>query len=97
MFTFNLRVECVGRRFELVAASRIAEADDLAAIERQAVRAYRLTGPRAAFVDAIFEAQVAGQSLGLLRQLLGLRHRLFDAADHVEGALREVVVFAFDH
>ena len=45
-------------------------------------------------VDAVFEAELAGQCLGLLRQLLGLGDRFLDAADHVEGAFGQVVVLA---
>jgi hypothetical protein len=81
---FNLRVECVDRRFKLVAAACVAEADDLAPVARQAVRADPVSRPRAALIDAIFEAKLVGQGLGALRQLLGLGDRFIDAADHVE-------------
>ncbi len=35
LLAFNLRVERAGCRLELVAAARVAEADDLAPVERQ--------------------------------------------------------------
>ena len=85
------------RRYEFVAAAGIAEADDLPPVERQAVRADRLAGPRTDVIDAIFEAKLVGQLLGLLSQLLGLGNRFVDSADHVEGRLGKVVVFAVDH
>ena len=96
MVAFNLRVERAGCRLELVAAAGVAEADDLAAVERQAVRADGITRPGAARVDAIFEAKVIGQCSGLLRQLLGLGDRFLDAADHVESRFGEVVILAVD-
>ena len=96
MLAFNLGVECVGRGLELVAASGVAEADDLAPVTRQAIRADRLAGPGADIVDAIFETQGVGQASRVLRQLLGLGDRLVDPADHVEGSLGQVVVLAVD-
>ena len=92
----NRLVERVRRRLELVAAAGVAEADNLAAIQRKAVRADRLAGPGAGVVDAVLEAKLVRQGLGLLRQLLGLGDGLFDPADHVEGGFRQVVVFALD-
>ena len=47
------------RRFlELVPAAGVAEADDLALVKRQTVRADRIAGPGAMRVDAILEAKV---------------------------------------
>jgi hypothetical protein len=46
---------------ELRPAARIAEADDLPLIERQAVLADRLAGPGTDAVDAIFKLEIVGQ------------------------------------
>ena len=81
----NLGVERPRGRRKFVAAAGVAEADDLASVKRQAVRADRVARPGAGVVDAVFEAKLVGQPSGLLRQFLGLGDRLVDAADHVEG------------
>ena len=52
-------LELPDRPLEFVAAPGIAEANDVALVERQRVRLDRLAGPWAGFVDAVREAEVA--------------------------------------
>src|SRR5215203_3631073 len=88
-------IECACGSFELVAAARVAEADNLALVERQAVAADRLARPGTDVVDAVLEAEPVGHvPLGVLRQLLGLGDCLVDATDHVERGFRQVIILA---
>ena len=46
------------RTFKLVPATRIAESDDIIAVQGQRVGLHRLAGPGAGLVDAIVNAEV---------------------------------------
>jgi hypothetical protein len=60
LLSFDRGIERRGRFLEFIPAARVAKADNLALVNRQAVFLDGVTRPGTAIVDAIFKAEAVG-------------------------------------
>ena len=63
-------LEVADRRFKLIAASGVAESDDVAVVLSQRIRLYWLTRPRTGLIDAISDIEVAPATLSMRNRFL---------------------------
>lgn len=66
-------LEMADRRFKLIAASGVAESNDVAVVLGQRIGLYWLTRPRAGLVDAVGDVEVVQSALLMRNRFFGVQ------------------------
>ena len=82
------------RFFKFVAAPRITEAYDITVIHCQRIFADRITRPRTNIIDTVLDIELFIQLSRFGSHFRCFFDYVFNAADHVEGLLWKMIIFA---
>ena len=82
------------RFFKFVAAPRITEAYDITVIHCQRIFADRITRPRTNIIDTVLDIELFIQLSRFGSHFRCFFDHVFNAADHVEGLLWKMIIFA---
>ena len=85
------------RIFKFVAAPRITEAYDITVIHCQRIFADRITRPRTNIIDTVLDIELFIQLSRFGSHFRCFFDHVFNAADHVEGLLWNIVILPFQN